>query len=152
MHKPNITLACVVHCQDKFLFVEEWDNGILTLNQPAGNLEKDETLIAGMQRELWEETGIENIKIEKLLKIYQWHAPSSKTDFLRFTFVLELNECCEITPHDSDITRGLWLSWDEFQHYIQQPGQGARSPLVVESIRDYFAGTFYSIDLLRCIS
>ncbi|KAE9525734.1 NUDIX domain-containing protein [Testudinibacter aquarius] len=149
MHKPNITLACVVHCQDKFLFVEEWDNGILTLNQPAGHLEKDESLLAGMQRELWEETGIEHAQIERLVKIYQWSASRSKTDFLRFTFALELDDCCVITPHDSDITRGLWLTLAQFQDYIRQPGQGARSPLVLESIHDYLQAKTVPIDILK---
>ncbi|MGR6980876.1 NUDIX domain-containing protein [Testudinibacter sp. P27/CKL/0425] len=151
MHKPNVTLACVVHCQHKFLFVEEWDNGILTLNQPGGHLEKDETLIEGMQRELWEETGIRAVNIGKLLKIYQWRAPTTQLDFLRFTFVLELDHCCEITPHDSDITRGLWLTVDEFEAYIRQPGQGARSPLVIEAIQDYLTQPTYSQQLLKPI-
>ncbi|MGR3807361.1 phosphatase NudJ [Pasteurella testudinis DSM 23072] len=152
MHKPNITLACVVHCQGKFLFVEEWDNGILTLNQPAGHLEKDESLLDGMLRELWEETGIKNVQIRHLLKIYQWRAPADNTDFLRFTFVLELEQCCAITPHDSDIIRGLWLSRQEFQDYIRQPGQGARSPLVIESVEDYFKKQFYPSTLLHNFS
>ncbi|KGQ69673.1 NUDIX hydrolase [Chelonobacter oris] len=151
MHKPNITVACVVHCQNKFLFVEEWDNGILTLNQPAGHLEKDETLIEAMLRELWEETGIQDVMPDSLLKIYQWRAPLSDTDFLRFTFVLELDHCCEITPHDSDITRGLWLSYSEFQRYIRQTGQGARSPLVAKSIEDYFNQTTYPLNILKTI-
>lgn len=40
MYKPNITMACVVHCKGKFLFVEEFEYGKMTLNQPAGHLEK----------------------------------------------------------------------------------------------------------------
>lgn len=47
MHKPNVTLACVVHCKGKFLFVEELEHGKLTLNQPAGHLEADESLLEG---------------------------------------------------------------------------------------------------------
>ncbi len=47
MFKPNVTMACVVHCKGKFLFVEEIEYGKRTLNQPAGHLEKDETLLEG---------------------------------------------------------------------------------------------------------
>lgn len=137
MHKPNITVACVVHCQNKFLFVEEWDNDILTLNQPAGHLEANESLIESMQRELYEETGINTSHLDGLLKIYQWHAPRTGTDFIRFTFVLELPEPLPINPQDSDITQGLWLTYQEFQDYIQQPGKGARSELVVQSLEDF---------------
>ena len=89
MHKPNITMACVVHCKGKFLFVEEMEYGKRTLNQPAGHLEKDETVLAGAARELLEETGI-RAEMQKLVKIYQWHAPQSQTDYIRFLFAVEL--------------------------------------------------------------
>ncbi len=50
MLNPRITMACVVHCQDKFLFVEEFEYGKMTLNQPAGHLEENETLLEGAKR------------------------------------------------------------------------------------------------------
>ncbi|MDO5055493.1 NUDIX hydrolase [Pasteurella oralis] len=148
MYKPSVTLACVVHCQGKFLFVEELEHGKLTLNQPAGHLESNETLLEGAKRELFEETGI-NAEIQNLIKIYQWHAPRTKTDFIRFTFALELDEWQEIKPQDPDIIRGLWLTLPEFYDYIQQEGQCERSPLVIESIKDYLKGNFYSLNILQ---
>lgn len=148
MHKPNITLACVVHCKGKFLFVEEFEHGKFTLNQPAGHLEADESLLEGAKRELLEETGI-HADMQKLIKIYQWHAPHSDTDFLRFTFAVELQDWIEIHPQDPDITRGLWLTLAEFHHYIRQEGQCERSPLVIESIIDYLKGEFYPLHVLR---
>ncbi|WP_439240188.1 MULTISPECIES: NUDIX hydrolase [unclassified Lonepinella] len=147
MHKPNITMACVVHCNGKFLFVEEIEYGKRTLNQPAGHLEKEETLLQGASRELYEETGIQ-AEMQSLLKIYQWHAPRSQTDYLRFVFVVELNECVPITPHDSDITRGLWLTLAEFHDYIQQEGQCERNPLVIQALQDYLAGERYPLSVL----
>ncbi|QLB12322.1 phosphatase NudJ [Bisgaardia hudsonensis] len=147
MHKPNITMACVVHCKNKFLFVEEFEYGKMTLNQPAGHLEENETIIEGAKRELFEETGI-NAEMNKLIKIYQWHAPRSNTDYLRFVFSVELEEWQEIQPLDSDINGGLWLTIDEFEHYINQTGQCARNPLVIEAIKDYLKGDFYPLELL----
>lgn len=147
MHKPNVTMACVVHCKGKFLFVEEIEYGKRTLNQPAGHLEKDESILQGASRELYEETGI-RADMQKLLKIYQWHAPRSQTDYLRFVFALELDDWVEITPHDADITRGLWLTLDEFNHYISQDGQCARNPLVIQAIQDYLQGESYPLTLL----
>lgn len=147
MHKPNITMACVVHCKGKFLFVEEIEYGNRTLNQPAGHLEKDESILQGASRELYEETGI-RAEMQKLIKIYQWHAPHSQTDYLRFVFALELEDWVEITPLDSDITRGLWLTLDEFNAYIEQAGQCARNPLVIQAIQDYLKGEFYPLDVL----
>ena len=151
MHKPNITMARVVHCKGKFLFVEEIEHGKRTLNQPAGHLEKGETLLQGASRELAEETGI-NAQMQHLVKIYQWHAPRSNTDFLRFTFALELEDWVEVKPQDADITRGLWLTLDEFNEFIRQEGQCARSPLVIQSIHDYLRGEYYPLELLCSFS
>lgn len=58
MFKPHVTVACIVHAEDKFLVVEETINGKSLWNQPAGHLEADETLAQAAARELWEETGI----------------------------------------------------------------------------------------------
>lgn len=147
MHKPNITMACVVHCKGKFLFVEEIEYGKRTLNQPAGHLEKNETILQGASRELYEETGI-RADMQKLVKIYQWHAPRSQTDYLRFVFALELDDWLTTTPHDSDITRALWLTLEEFRHYIARPGQCERNPLVILAVQDYLKGEAYPLDLL----
>ncbi|MDG2917050.1 NUDIX hydrolase [Bisgaard Taxon 10/6] len=147
MHKPNITMACVVHCKGKFLFVEEVEYGKRTLNQPAGHLEKNETILQGASRELYEETGI-RADMQKLVKIYQWHAPRSQTDYLRFVFALELDDWLTTTPHDSDITRALWLTLEEFRHYIAQPEQCERNPLVIRAVQDYLKGESYPLDLL----
>ncbi|TCJ95909.1 phosphatase NudJ [Volucribacter psittacicida] len=150
MHKPNITLACVVHCHGKFLLVEEYEAGKLTLNQPAGHLEKEESLLQGASRELFEETGIQAVP-QKLIKIYQWHAPRTGLDFLRFTFALELPQYQPIKPQDPDIVGGKWLSLAEFDEYCSKPNQAARSPLVRQSILDYLKGDFCDLDILRKI-
>ncbi|MEG9498419.1 NUDIX hydrolase [Mannheimia indoligenes] len=148
MFKPNVTMACVVHCKGKFLFVEEIEYGKRTLNQPAGHLEPNETLLEGTSRELFEETGI-RAEISSLVKIYQWQAPRSKTDYLRFLFAVELDDWLEPNPQDADITQALWLSVEEFNHYIQQEGQCERSPLVVQSLKDYLNGERYPLSLLN---
>ena len=36
MFKPHVTVACIVHAEDKFLVVEETINGKALWNQPAG--------------------------------------------------------------------------------------------------------------------
>lgn len=148
MHKPHITLACVVHCQGKFLLVEEFEYGKMTLNQPAGHLEMNESLIEGAKRELFEETGIK-AEMQALLGVYQWHAPRSGIDYLRFIFIVELEQCLPTQPQDPDITRALWLTLDELHAYIQQPNQCARNPLVLEAIEDYLSGKCYPLEILQ---
>lgn len=46
-YKPNVTVACVINCDDKYLMVEELIDGKLTYNQPAGHLEAFESLKIG---------------------------------------------------------------------------------------------------------
>ncbi|AZI15084.1 NUDIX domain-containing protein [Avibacterium paragallinarum] len=148
MYKPYITMACVVHCQGKFLFVKEFEYGKMTLNQPAGHLEQNESIIEGAMRELLEETGI-RAKPSKLIKIYQWYAPRSQKDYLRFVFSVELTAHFPISPTDPDIEGGLWLTPEEFQHYIQQEGQAERNPLVSQALQDYLNGEEVSLDVLK---
>ncbi|QHB18177.1 NUDIX hydrolase [Mannheimia pernigra] len=148
MFKPNVTMACVVHCKGKFLFVEEIEYSKRTLNQPAGHLEANETLLEGASRELFEETGI-RAEMASLVKIYQWQAPRSKTDYLRFLFAVELDNWLEPNPQDADITQALWLSVEELNHYIQQEGQCERSPLVIQSVTDYLSGERYPLSILN---
>ncbi len=88
MFSPHITVACVVHAQNKFLVVEETINGKAVWNQPAGHLEAGETLLQAAERELWEETGIQ-AKPQALLKVHQWVAPDG-TSFIRFLFLVEM--------------------------------------------------------------
>ena len=59
MPNPHITVACVLKRLDKFLFVRERIEGRTVYNQPAGHLEKNETLIEAAKRETLEETGWE---------------------------------------------------------------------------------------------
>ncbi|QLB15125.1 NUDIX hydrolase [Mannheimia granulomatis] len=150
MFKPNVTLACVVHCKGKFLFVEEIEYGKRTLNQPAGHLEQNETLLEAAKRELFEETGIQ-AEISSLIRVYQWQAPRSQTDYLRFVFAVELEDWLEPQPKDADITQAMWLTLDEFHHYIQQEEQCERSPLVIQSVQDYLKGERYPLAILQAV-
>jgi phosphatase NudJ len=90
MFKPHVTVACVVHAQDKFLIVEETINGKALWNQPAGHLEANETLLQAAERELWEETGIRATP-QHFIRMHQWIAPDN-TPFLRFLFAIELSD------------------------------------------------------------
>lgn len=138
--KPNVTVACVVQAEGRFLLVEEIINGKLTLNQPAGHLEADETLLAAVERELFEETGI-HASPQAFLGLHQWQAPD-QTPFLRFSFVIDLHEMVPTQPQDSDISGCRWLSAEEIYHSTH-----LRSPLVAESIRLYEQQVRYPLSL-----
>ncbi|CAI0751370.1 NUDIX hydrolase [Serratia quinivorans] len=142
MFKPHVTVACVVHAAGKFLIVEETINSKALWNQPAGHLEADETLVQAAERELWEETGIRATP-QSFLKLHQWIAPDN-TPFLRFCFVIELEQQLPTEPHDSDIDRCLWLSAEEILQ-----AANLRSPLVAESIRCYQQPERYPLSLVE---
>ena len=55
--QPDVTVATVVVRDGRLLVVEERVNGKLVLNQPAGHLEPDESLVDAALRETREETG-----------------------------------------------------------------------------------------------
>ncbi|MBT1445820.1 NUDIX hydrolase [Shewanella sp. JM162201] len=141
-YKPNVTVACVVHCDGKFLMVEEIIDGKSVFNQPAGHLEANESLIDACKRELYEETGIE-ASPSKLIGVYQFSA-SSTLAFLRFTFLVELESQCQSSPKDSAIHALHWLSLDD----IDSGSRSLRSPLVSRCIHDCLAGKGCTLELL----
>ncbi|MCA6219371.1 NUDIX domain-containing protein [Photorhabdus antumapuensis] len=141
MFSPHITVACVVHAQNKFLVVEETINGKALWNQPAGHLEAGETLLQAAERELWEEAGIQ-AKPQALLKVHQWVAPDG-TPFIRFLFLVEMEQQTVTHPQDRDIDCCHWVTAEQIfsSHYL-------RSPLVAESIHCYLQNEKHPLTLL----
>src|SRR5690554_1814478 len=82
---PHITVATVVEKDGRFLFVKEHAEKRIVLNQPAGHLEMDESLIQAAIRETLEETGWD-IDISHLIGIYLYTAPSNNVTYQRVCF------------------------------------------------------------------
>ncbi|NMP32403.1 NUDIX hydrolase [Thalassotalea sp. M1531] len=142
--KPNTTVAAIVHCKGKFLLVEEKENDRTVYNQPAGHLEAKENLIAAMQRELEEETGL-LLSPDYLSGIYYFHRPELALYFMRFSFVFELAEQIKCAPLDAEITACHWLSLDEITRLKPQ----LRSTMVLDCINDYLTGQKISLSTLK---
>lgn len=142
MFTPHITVACVVHAENKLLVVEEIINGAVTWNQPAGHLEAGESLLAAMRRELLEETGLV-VEPQYLLGIHQWTAPDN-TAFIRFLFGADLPCCLETQPQDDEISDCHWLLPEQILH-----SQQLRSPLVAESVRQWQTAERQSLAFLH---
>ena len=140
---PHVTVATVLEQEDKFLLVEELSQGQPVLNQPAGHLEPNETLIQAAARETLEETG--------------WHAEIS--GYLGVTIVNAANGVCylrhsfigialEFDPtyqRDSSIIDTHWMTRDD----IQCADIPLRHPVVLEVIDQYCAGSAVTLDLVR---
>lgn len=137
--KPNTTVAAIVHCQGKFLFVEEIEKQHLVLNQPAGHIEEKENLISAIKRELLEETGLA-LSPDYLSGIYYFHRPELSLYFLRFCFVFEVEECLTAIPQDEEILQTYWLTREALQEEIALDPKRLRSAMVLDCIDDYLAG------------
>ncbi len=137
MFKPNTTVACIVKCGEYFLLVEETEDGKQVYNQPAGHLEKDETLLAAAKRELYEETGL-CLEPQALVGIYQSEIKHKNIQYLRFCYLieLELDALPQPQPQDDDITAAHWLTLEQIENKMDQ----MRSPMVKICLDDYLAG------------
>ena len=141
--KPNVTVAAVVEREGRFLLVEEESDQGLMLNQPAGHLEADESLIEGVARETLEETAFE-FTPEYLVGVYRWRHPARKITYLRFALAGTLGTHHAGRTLDTGIVRALWLTAAE----VRASRNRHRSPLVVRCIEDYLRGARAPLDML----
>jgi len=130
--KPNATVAAVIVHNNKFLLVEEIENNNKVFNQPAGHLEANENLIAAIKREVLEETGL-TLDPDYLCGIYYHHRQDLDLFFLRFCFVIELDNYLQSKPNDDEIIDTHWLTLEEIKGKSSQ----LRSTMVLECIEDY---------------
>lgn len=141
--KPNVTVAAVIERDGSFLLVEEQTERGLMLNQPAGHLERGESLLAAVTRETIEESGRE-FSPEHLVGIYQWRHPERDLTYLRFAFCGRLGRHRIDLALDAGIVRAVWMTPEE----IRASRNRHRSPLVVRCMDDYLAGRRVPLDLL----
>ena len=83
--RPSVTVAAVIERGGRFLLVEERVDGRSVLNQPAGHLDRGESLLAACRREVLEETA-HRFEPSGLVGIYRWHYAAREVTFLRFCF------------------------------------------------------------------
>ena len=141
--KPNVTVACVVEREGRFLLVEEAEAGARVLNQPAGHLEEGESLSDAVIRETREETGWA-FEPTALVGLYRWVHPQSGLTFLRAAFTGQLASHDGGASLDPDILANHWMDRDA----LLRSGLGLRSPLVLRCIDDYLAGRRYPLELM----
>ena len=143
---PHLTVAAVIETNEKFLLVEERVDGQLVINQPAGHLENNESLLEASMRETHEETGW-HFEPTYLIGIYHWQHPHNKQTFIRFCFGGELIEQDQYATLDPDIEQAIWLTYEDIVKCQAQH----RSPLVLNCINDYRAGHRHSLELIHHI-
>lgn len=127
--------------------VEERDgDGPTVINQPAGHLEDNESLLAAVRREVMEETGWA-FDPQGLVGVYKWRLPDKGLTYVRYCFWGAGSQRYD-RPPDSEILRTLWLTGSEI---LDRP-QRHRSPMVAHCLRDYLAGRRFELELINEIN
>lgn len=139
---PHVTVACVVERDERFLLVEEWIDGRLVYNQPAGHVERGESLPLAAIRETLEETGWE-IELQGVVGISLYHVPASRISYLRTTFLA--TPLRQLTRElDEGIERTVWLSYEE----MRASSVKMRSPSVLASVEQYLKRGYHPLSLI----
>ena len=142
---PRVTVATIVEREGRFLFVEERIAGKLVINQPAGHLDPEESIVHAAARETLEETGW-TVQIDALVAIDQYEAANRA--FLRFAFAATALHHDSERTLDTGIERAVWLSRDEL---IARKAEH-RSALVLAGVDAYLSGVRVPTSLLRVVT
>jgi 8-oxo-dGTP pyrophosphatase MutT (NUDIX family) len=147
--QPDVTAATVVVRDGRVLCVEERVDGAVVINQPAGHLEPDESLVDAALRETREETGWE-VRVTAFVGAYQWKAPTqseggSGRHYLRFAFAAEPVLHDPTRALDEGILRACWMTPTE----LMDARDRHRSPLVWQVVADYLAGRRYPLSMVQ---
>jgi 8-oxo-dGTP pyrophosphatase MutT (NUDIX family) len=150
--QPDVTVACVVVRDGRLLVVEEQVRGQVVLNQPAGHLEPDESLLDAARRETLEETGW-HVEPSAFIGAYQWKSPDLSAGepgrhYLRMAFAADPVSHEADRQLDEGILQALWLSPAQ----LQAEAARHRSPLVWRVVEDYLGGRRFPLDCLNQLS
>lgn len=141
--KPNVTVAAIAEKNGEFLLVEEKGDEGLVLNQPAGHLERHETLLDAVTRETLEETAWHFVP-EALIGVYLWSRPDRDIAYLRFCFAGAVEDFDADRVLDADILRAVWMRPEEIAATVDRH----RSPQVQRCLDDYLAGQRFPLSIL----
>lgn len=139
---PHATVACIVERDGKFLMVEELSHGQTVYNQPAGHVDKDESIFDAALRETLEETAW-RVELTGLVGLYVYTAPQNGVCYHRYCFTAQPLEQTN-NALDTDIIAAHWLSYDEIISKVEY----LRSPLVLKCIDDARARTPAPLDFI----
>ena len=132
---PEITVAAIAESDGRFLLVEERINQRLVFNQPAGHVERGESLLTAVIRETREETAW-RFEPKSLIGVYLWRSPDSGVTTKRFAFSGTVDDHQPQQPLDHGIVCTHWLSPTD----LRAREERLRSPLVMRCIEDYLYG------------
>jgi 8-oxo-dGTP pyrophosphatase MutT (NUDIX family) len=125
---------------------ERNSQGKIVINQPAGHLEDNESIIDAVIRETLEETAFDFVP-EGLIGCYQWKFVEHDTTYLRFLFHGSLGRYYPDRQLDEGIISADWFSFEQLS-----TADNLRSHLVMAGINDYLVGKRYPLDFITSFS
>lgn len=140
---PHATVATVVEHDGKFLLVEEFSQGRRVLNQPAGHLEPNESLIGAAIREALEETCWE-VALTGYLGVTIVNAANGVC-YLRHSFAAQPLRFCDSATRDSSILDTHWLTRDE----IASASTDLRHAVVLDIVDQYLENGAVPLNFVR---
>jgi len=139
--KPHTTVAAVIEHEDQFLMVTERIDNALVINQPAGHLNENESLLQAVIREVQEETAWQ-FQPAGIVGIYRWQHPNKNKTYIRTTFFGSVSNHNSQQPLDHPIVKADWLTRQQLEL------QNLRSPMVMRCIDDYSSGNQFPLEML----
>lgn len=136
---PRITVAAVVPEGNRYLLVEERSGAATVLNQPAGHLDPNESLIDAVIRETMEESAWA-VEPLGLIGIYQLLLPH--VHYVRMAFLCRPIEHFPERALDTDILRTHWMTREQ----LLSCGIAQRSPLVLRCVDDHLSGRLWPLE------
>lgn len=141
--RPDLTVAAIVERNGEFLLVEERAGNRMVFNQPAGHVERGESIVDAVIRETLEETAW-GFRPQALVGVYFWEQPERNLSFLRFAFCGTVADHDPNRPLDRGIERALWMSREQLVIRAAR----LRSPMVLRCIDDYRSGQRFPLSVV----
>jgi ADP-ribose pyrophosphatase YjhB (NUDIX family) len=131
----DLTVTAVVERDQRFLLIEERSSGVVSINQPGGRIDSDESPEEAVIRETHAVARCE-IAVTGLLGVYLWIHPQTRQQFLRLVYTADMNA----EDHSGKIRDGVhavhWYSIADMRHRRRE----LRSPIVLRCVEDYVSG------------
>lgn len=140
---PHVTVATIVEDQNRFLMVEEIKHNRLVINQPAGHLEPNETLIDAALRETLEETAWQ-VELTGVVGIYLFVGDNG-INYQRICFAAKPIQHYPQRALDKGIVQALWLTREQLLTMQQK----WRNAMIMTCIDDYLTGDIYPLSIIR---
>ncbi|MDB6001939.1 MAG: nudJ [Rhizobacter sp.] len=146
--KPSVTVAAIVEQDGRYLLVEEHTANGLMLNNPAGHLERGESLLQAVVREAREET-TRTFTPDALLGLYMSRSVRPDTGdevtYLRIAFRGSVGEADPSLSLDHGIVRAVWMTPAE----IEASRARHRSSSLWRCVQDHLAGVRLPLDIIH---